>query len=100
MERRMETDPGLLEKPVRGQSRGAAQLSQARDNRLAIHPPRAGPDASVAGRVLARQFLYVAARGGRGAARPDGRLQEQRRALSDLPAIFPHPQADVTGGVE
>ena len=77
--------------PSRGQSRGAARLPQAGDDRLAIYAWRARPDDGLAGRLYARQFLYVAARRGRGAARPDRRLQEQRRALSDLPALFPHP---------
>jgi pimeloyl-ACP methyl ester carboxylesterase len=41
--------------------------------------------------TVARQFLPLPARRRRGAARPVRRLQEQRRALSDLPAVFPHP---------
>ena len=67
--------------------------------RLAIHARRARRDDGVAGRLFARQFLSGAARRRRGAARPVRRLQEQRRALSDLPELFPHPQAAVPGGV-
>ena len=51
------------------------------------------PTRGFAGRLFARQLLPRPARRGRGAARPVRRLQEQRRALSDLPGLFPHPQA-------
>src|SRR5580658_4104344 len=49
--------------PIRGQSRSAARLPQAGDDRLAIYAWRARPDEGVAGRLYARQFLYVPARG-------------------------------------
>src|ERR1700722_18235520 len=44
-------------------------------------------DGGLAERVLARQFLNLPARRGQGATRPVRRLQEQRRALSDLPGV-------------
>jgi pimeloyl-ACP methyl ester carboxylesterase len=94
-------DEGLSDgwTPIRAywQDRSAANREALRAflkpgvDRLAIYAWRARPDAGVAGRVHARQFLYVAARRRRRAARPVRRLQEQRRALSDLPALFPHP---------
>ena len=46
-------------------------------------------DGGLAERVLARQFLNLPARRGQGATRPVRRLQEQRRALSDLPGVYP-----------
>ena len=56
----LEPDPSLLEGPVSSQSGGATQLSQARNDGVAIYPRRARPDARVAGRIFPRQFLYVA----------------------------------------
>ena len=47
---------------VAGQSRGAARLPHARDDRLAIYARRSRPDDGVAGRILARQLLSGAAR--------------------------------------
>src|SRR5271156_975927 len=69
----------------------ASRVPQAGDDRLAVHPWRTRSDEGLPGRLLARQFLPLPARRGGGAARPVRRLQEQRRALSDLPAVFPHP---------
>src|SRR5208283_4315384 len=58
-----------------------------------------GPSGGFAGRLFAGQFLSRPARHGRAAARPVRRLQEQRRALSGLPAVLPQPQAAVPRSV-
>ena len=57
-------------------------------------PTRVSPDG-----YMLDNFYTGAARRRRRATRPVRRLQEQRRALSCLPAIFPHPQAAVAGGM-
>ena len=77
--------------PSAGQPRGAARFPEARDDRLAVHARRPRRDERLAGRLLARQFLSGPARRRRGAARPVRRLQEQRRALSDLPDAISGP---------
>ena len=43
------------------QPRGAARLPDARDDRLAVHARRSRCDEGFAGRLYARQFLYVPA---------------------------------------
>lgn len=57
--------------------------------------PRSVP--GVAGRAEPRQFLPGSPRLGRRATRPVRRLQEQRRALSVIPGLFPHLQTTVPG---
>src|SRR5712671_531640 len=51
----------------------------------------------LAGRSVSRQLLSGASRRRRSPARLVRRLQEQRRALSGLPGIFPHSQATPPG---
>jgi pimeloyl-ACP methyl ester carboxylesterase len=72
---------------------------QTRGHTLAVHAWCARSDKSLAGWILARQFLPEPPGRGRGAARPVRRLQEQRRSLPKLSAVFPHSQAAVPGGV-
>ena len=79
------------EDAVAGEPRGVTCLPGARDDRLAVHARRRRRDGGLSGRLFARQFLPCAPRRGRGAARPVRRLQEQRRALSGLPGVFPRP---------
>ena len=50
-------------------------------------------------RPVAGQFLSGAPRRRRNPARSVRRLQEQRRALSGVPELLPHPQAAIPGGV-
>jgi pimeloyl-ACP methyl ester carboxylesterase len=66
---------------------------------LAVHARRPRRDGALARRLLARQLLFGAAGRRRHPARPVRRLQEQRRALSDVSALFSRASAAVLGGV-
>ena len=87
------------EEPSQANREALRAFLEPETTRLAVHPWRRGPDDGFAGRLFARQFLSGPARRRRSAARPVRRLQEQRRALSGLPEIFPDPQAAPPGGV-
>src|SRR4029077_477324 len=95
----LESDSDLLARAVSAKPGGAPQLPRSRNNALAVHARCTRRDRDFSGRLFARQLLFDPPRRRRGTVGSVRRLQEQRRALPNVPKLLPDSQATLPSGV-